>query len=56
MTLLATLCTFYPSWTFFFQLSMVIDISCHWIHLHTSLMQVRAASMSCEVLKKPLIF
>ena len=41
MTLLATLCTFYPSWTFFFQLSMVIDISCHWIHLHTSLMQVR---------------
>ena len=53
MTLLATLCTFYPSWTFFFQLSMVIDISCHWIHLHTSLMQVRAASMSCEVWKKP---
>ena len=40
MTLLATLCTFYPSWTFFFQLSMVIDISCHWIHLHTSLLQV----------------
>ena len=45
MTLLATLCTFYPSWTFFFQLSMVIDISCHWIHLHTSLMQVRYTEM-----------
>ena len=39
MALLATLCTFYPSWMFLFQLSMIIDISCHWIHLHTSLMQ-----------------
>ena len=41
MALLATLCTFYPRWMFLFQLSMVIDISCHWIHLHASLMQVR---------------
>nr|CAG4648840.1 EOG090X0BWK [Polyphemus pediculus] len=36
MCLLATLGTFYPSYLFFFQLVMVIDISCHWIHLHTS--------------------
>ena len=40
MCLLATLGTFYPSWLFFFQLSMTIDISCHWIHLHTTLLQV----------------
>ncbi|TRY69475.1 hypothetical protein TCAL_03257 [Tigriopus californicus] len=39
MALLATLCTFYPAWTFFFQLSMIIDVSCHWIHLHASLLQ-----------------
>nr|ALS04854.1 CDP-diacylglycerol--inositol 3-phosphatidyltransferase-like protein [Pseudodiaptomus poplesia] len=39
MCLLATLCTFYPSFMFFFQLSMTIDISCHWIHLHTSLLE-----------------
>lgn len=39
MCLLATLGTFYPSWLFFFQLSMTIDISCHWLHLHTSLLQ-----------------
>ena len=39
MCLLATLCTFYPKWLFFFQLSMTIDISCHWIHLHTSLLE-----------------
>lgn len=36
MCLLATLGTFYPSYLFFFQLVMVVDISCHWIHLHTS--------------------
>ena len=40
MALLATLCTFYPGWAFFFQMSMVIDVSCHWIHLHASLLQV----------------
>ncbi|KAK2701475.1 CDP-diacylglycerol--inositol 3-phosphatidyltransferase-like isoform X2 [Artemia franciscana] len=38
MALLVTLSTFYPSWVFVFQLSMVIDISCHWIHMHTSLL------------------
>ena len=35
MCLLATLCMFYPSYSFWFQLSMAIDISCHWIYLHT---------------------
>jgi len=39
MCLLATLSTFYPNWLFFFQLSMTIDMSCHWIHLHTSLLE-----------------
>nr|CAG4646520.1 EOG090X0BWK [Macrothrix elegans] len=36
MCLLATLGYFYPSYLFVFQLVMVIDISCHWVHLHTS--------------------
>ncbi len=36
MCLLATLGTFYPSYLFVFQVVMVVDISCHWIHLHTS--------------------
>jgi len=39
MCLLTTLSTFYPSFMFLFQLSMIIDISCHWLHLHTSLLQ-----------------
>nr|CAG4644243.1 EOG090X0BWK [Lepidurus arcticus] len=38
MALLMTLCSFYPRCTFLFQLSAIIDISCHWIHLHTSSM------------------
>ena len=43
MCLLATLCTFYPRWVFFFQMSMTIDIACHWIHLHTSLLKGSAS-------------
>ena len=39
MCLLTTLSVFYPSCMILFQLSMVIDISCHWIHLHTSLLE-----------------
>merc|ERR1719315_314006 len=39
MCLLTTLSSFYPSCMFLFQLSMTIDISCHWLHLHTSLLQ-----------------
>jgi len=39
MALLCTLSTFYPSFMFHFQLSMIIDISCHWLHVHTSLLQ-----------------
>jgi len=39
MCLLTTLSTFYPSFMFLFQLSMTIDISCHWLHIHTSLLQ-----------------
>ena len=36
MCLYATLCSFYPSYLFFFQIVMICDVSCHWIHLHTS--------------------
>jgi len=36
--LMMMLAVFYPSYAFFFQMSMVVDISMHWIHLHTSLM------------------
>jgi len=35
MCLTVTLCLFYPAYTFWFQLSMAIDIACHWIYFHT---------------------
>lgn len=55
MCLLATLCTFYPSWMFFFQLSMTIDISCHWIHLHTSLVQGSASHKFVDASGNPIM-
>ncbi|ODM99237.1 CDP-diacylglycerol--inositol 3-phosphatidyltransferase [Orchesella cincta] len=37
--LMMCLAAFYPSYAFFFQMSLVVDIGMHWIHLHTSLLQ-----------------
>nr|CAG4648185.1 EOG090X0BWK [Moina brachiata]SVE93219.1 EOG090X0BWK [Moina brachiata] len=48
MCLLATLCHFYPSFMFFFQMVMVIDISCHWIHLHTSTMMGKTSHKNID--------
>lgn len=39
MCLLITLSHFYPSWMFFFQLSVVVDIASHWMHLQSCLMK-----------------
>lgn len=35
MGLLVTLSYFYPKYMFWFQLSMSIDVACHWFYLHT---------------------
>ncbi|XP_070573070.1 CDP-diacylglycerol--inositol 3-phosphatidyltransferase-like isoform X2 [Ptychodera flava] len=35
MCLLVVLSHFYPKWMFVFQMSMTIDIVCHWLHLHS---------------------
>lgn len=35
MWLTVTLCLFYPAYAFWFQLSIAIDVACHWIYLHT---------------------
>ncbi|KAM7347800.1 phosphatidylinositol synthase isoform 1-T1 [Cochliomyia hominivorax] len=36
MGLLVTLSYFYPSYMFWFQLSMAIDVACHWLYMQTS--------------------
>ncbi|XP_078492301.1 CDP-diacylglycerol--inositol 3-phosphatidyltransferase-like [Ciona intestinalis] len=38
-TLVMTLSYFYPKHMFLFQMSLVIDIVCHWLHLHVSVMK-----------------
>ncbi|KAF2360517.1 CDP-alcohol phosphatidyltransferase [Trinorchestia longiramus] len=46
MCLLACLGSFYPRYLFWFQLSVTIDIACHWLHLHTSLLEGRTSHKS----------
>ncbi|KAA0185310.1 hypothetical protein HAZT_HAZT010809 [Hyalella azteca] len=46
MCLIACLGTFYPKYLFWFQLSITIDIACHWLHLHTSLLEGRTSHKS----------
>jgi CDP-diacylglycerol--inositol 3-phosphatidyltransferase len=41
--LMVMLSVFYPSFAFFFQMSLTVDISMHWIHLHTSLLQGKSS-------------
>uniref|UniRef100_A0A1I7XE50 CDP-diacylglycerol--inositol 3-phosphatidyltransferase n=1 Tax=Heterorhabditis bacteriophora TaxID=37862 RepID=A0A1I7XE50_HETBA len=36
MALCMTLCRFYPQWLFWLQMSAVIDIASHWLHLHAT--------------------
>lgn len=39
MSLCVVLAMFYPNWAIFFQLSMCLDISSHWLHMHASMMK-----------------
>ncbi|KAK6736454.1 hypothetical protein RB195_019252 [Necator americanus] len=36
MALCMALCRFYPSWMFWIQMSTVIDVASHWLHLHAT--------------------
>lgn len=55
MCLLVTLCLFYPSYTFWFQLSMAIDIACHWIYLHTTLLQGKTSHKFIDMSENPIM-
>lgn len=48
MGLLVTLSYFYPRYMFWFQISMVIDIACHWIYLQ--------AWVFCAILNSQIVF
>ncbi|XP_043478108.1 CDP-diacylglycerol--inositol 3-phosphatidyltransferase [Leptopilina heterotoma] len=55
MCLLVTLSHFYPAYTFWFQLSMAIDIACHWIFLHTSLLQGKTSHKFIDMSENPIM-
>ncbi|XP_050441933.1 CDP-diacylglycerol--inositol 3-phosphatidyltransferase [Adelges cooleyi] len=60
------LSNFYPKYMFLFQLSCIIDISCHWIYLHSSILQGKTTHkfvdmsenpiMRCYYTSKPVLF
>lgn len=55
MCLIVTLCLFYPTYTFWFQLSMTIDIACHWIYLHTTLLQGKTSHKFIDMSGNPIM-
>lgn len=55
MCLMATLCMFYPSYSFWFQLSMAIDIAGHWIYLHTTLLQGKTSHKFIDMSENPIM-
>ncbi|XP_008546096.1 CDP-diacylglycerol--inositol 3-phosphatidyltransferase [Microplitis demolitor] len=55
MCLLVNLSMFYPAYAFWFQLSMAIDISCHWIYLHTTILQGKTSHKFIDMSENPIM-
>ncbi|XP_063628522.1 CDP-diacylglycerol--inositol 3-phosphatidyltransferase [Cydia splendana] len=53
--LMMTLATFYPKYTFWFQISMVIDITCHWLYLHSVTVQGKASHKLIDMSGNPIM-
>ncbi|XP_011555826.1 CDP-diacylglycerol--inositol 3-phosphatidyltransferase [Plutella xylostella] len=53
--LMMTLATFYPQYTFWFQLSMAIDITCHWLYLHTTILQGKKSHKFIDMSENPIM-
>lgn len=55
MCLMVMLAYFYPRWMILFQLSMIIDIASHWIHLYTSQLQGKASHKFIDASANPVM-
>ncbi|KAI1289621.1 CDP-diacylglycerol--inositol 3-phosphatidyltransferase [Halotydeus destructor] len=55
MVLLTVLCGFYPRYALWFQLSMVIDIASHWIHIWASMMQGKTSHKFVDPSESPIL-
>lgn len=53
--LMMTLATFYPQYTFWLQLSMGIDITGHWLYLHTSMLQGKTSHKFIDMSGNPVM-
>ncbi|XP_026754959.2 CDP-diacylglycerol--inositol 3-phosphatidyltransferase [Galleria mellonella] len=53
--LMMTLASFYPQYTFWFQLSLSIDITCHWLYLHTSTLQGKTSHKFIDMSENPVM-
>lgn len=55
MCLLVNLSLLYPSYTFLFQLSMSLDISSHWLHLHSTTVKGSASHKTIDLSGNPIL-
>ncbi|CAH1112029.1 unnamed protein product [Psylliodes chrysocephalus] len=55
MGLVTVLAHFYPKYMFLFILSMCIDIACHWIFLHTSILQGKTSHKFVDMSENPIM-
>uniref|UniRef100_A0A3Q2Q3Z4 CDP-diacylglycerol--inositol 3-phosphatidyltransferase n=1 Tax=Fundulus heteroclitus TaxID=8078 RepID=A0A3Q2Q3Z4_FUNHE len=55
MCLLVNLALLYPSYTFLFQLSMCLDISSHWLHLHSSTVKGSGSHKTIDLSGNPVL-
>ncbi|CAI6365173.1 unnamed protein product [Macrosiphum euphorbiae] len=55
MSLCIALSNFYPKYMFLFQLSCIIDIACHWIYLHSSILQGKTSHKFVDMSGNPIM-
>ncbi|CRK91541.1 CLUMA_CG005200, isoform A [Clunio marinus] len=55
MGLLVTLSYFYPKYMFWFQLSMSVDVACHWFYLHTTILQGKTSHKFIDMNENPIM-
>ncbi|XP_075998784.1 CDP-diacylglycerol--inositol 3-phosphatidyltransferase [Genypterus blacodes] len=55
MCLLVNLSLLYPSYTFFFQVSMCLDIASHWLHMHSSTVKGSASHKAIDLSGNPIL-
>ncbi|KAJ0000915.1 hypothetical protein NQD34_005935 [Periophthalmus magnuspinnatus] len=55
MCLLVNLSLLYPSYTFLFQVSMCLDISSHWLHLHSSTIKGSSSHKTIDLSGNPIL-